>query len=331
MKTAEEIISAKSCGDLFSKNDKQTVVAEYRELAKAFHPDVCSLPNATDIFAKVNDLYNTALQLIADGKWETSNSIQLQDVSGKKYLVRFLKTAPFELGTMYISDNALVYVFDAHHSKYYENAVSQIQTLHYADGAMEAEMSRFLPSIRANFETTDGNRALILRKTPDAFLLSDVQRYFGGKIPDRHTAWIISRLCNLCCYFEFSGIAHNGLTVENCLISPEFHTVLPLGGWWYAQKQGQPLIGVPRSIYDIMPIKAKSDKISSCQTDLEAVKQIGRQLIDKDTAPKPILDFLNAGSSANPRDEFSKWDKALTAAYGKRQFVEMQVNKSNIY
>lgn len=33
--TAEQILAAKKCGDLFSKADKDTVVTEYRRLAKA--------------------------------------------------------------------------------------------------------------------------------------------------------------------------------------------------------------------------------------------------------------------------------------------------------
>ena len=331
MRTAEEILRAKLCGDIFSRSEKAIVVSEYREMARAYHPDVCKLPNATEITAKINELYSTALHLIELGKWESSNSVQFQDTAGKKYISRFLKTAPFELGTMYISDGAVIYVFETQYSRYYDNAVSQIKALDYADETMKTEMSRFMPTIRFNFETTDGKKVLILKKTHDVFLLSDVQKAFGGKIPDRHVAWIISRLCNLCCYFDYTGIAHNGLTIDNCLISPEYHTVMPLGGWWYTKKIGEPLIGVPRSVYDVMPIKAKSDKISSCQTDLEAIKLIGRQLIDKDTAPKPIMDFLNCGSSANARNEFAKWDSALDAAYGKRQFVEMKINKSNIY
>ena len=142
---------------------------------------------------------------------------------------------------------------------------------------------------------------------------------------------MICRLCNLCCYFGYHGIAHNGLTVENCFISPQYHTLMPFGGWWYARPMGEKLLGVSKAVYDIMPVKAKSEKVAVYQTDLESMKLIGRKLLGSGNAPQPLLDFLNSGSSPDPMKEFQKWGKTLDAAYGKRQFIEMPVSKTDIY
>lgn len=328
--TADKILAAKKCGGLFSKADKATVVLEYRKLAKEFHPDVCPLPNAEDVFKHLSKLYEEALDLLAQGQWEISNVVSIRDNCGKTYQGRYLKTFQFELGVAYVADLSVTYILDKQNKRFFDNAINQIGALKYANPNMEEEFSRYLPKIKHQFETRDGQYCLILDKTPDVFLLSDILAYYKNSIPDRHAAWIISRLCNLCCYFDYLGMAHNGLTLQNCFISPTFHTVLPLGGWWYAQQDGNKMLGVPKAIYDIMPVKAKSNKTSSKRTDLEAAKLIGRQITDKSSAPKPMLDFLSSGTST-AIGEFEKWNKALDASYGKRQFVEMKIGKMDIY
>ena len=102
MLTAQQILSSKKCGDLFSSADKQVVIAEYREIARAYHPDISSDPQANEVMAKVNQLYEEALRLIESGTWEVSNRLILRDKSGKKYIGKYLKQFPFELGEAYI-------------------------------------------------------------------------------------------------------------------------------------------------------------------------------------------------------------------------------------
>lgn len=75
MLTAQQILSSKKCGDLFSSADKQVVIAEYRKIARAYHPDISSDPQANEVMAKVNQLYEEALKLIESGAWEVSNRL----------------------------------------------------------------------------------------------------------------------------------------------------------------------------------------------------------------------------------------------------------------
>ena len=112
MKTADEILKANKCGDIFSCADKKAVISEYRRLAKIFHPDHCSLSNANAITSKLNELYEKALEMIERGEWEISNVIELRDMTGKKYIGRYLKAYPFELGMSYVSDSSVTYVFE---------------------------------------------------------------------------------------------------------------------------------------------------------------------------------------------------------------------------
>jgi len=335
MLTAEEILSAKKCGDIFRRGSKEDITLEYRQLAKRFHPDLhkgsASYDVCVAVMAKLNEFRDCAFSMIERGLWEESNIIEIRDTHGKRYRGRYLKSVPFELGVSYIGANTVTYLFDPKYEQFFSNAVQQISGLRYADKEMEKEISRYMPHILYHFKTPEDKYCLIIKKPQDVFMLSDVQRVFGGKLPDRHVAWIISRLNNLCCYFSYHGIAHNGLTLNTCFISPSYHMILPLGGWWYATKIGERMIGTSKVVYDVMPVKVKSTKLSSITTDLEASKLIGRQLIDPGSVPKQILDYLNEGSSSKATAEFSKWNSTLDSAYGKRQFVEMKISESEIY
>ena len=328
-------MSATKCGDLFSCNDKTQVAIEYKEMIRMYHPDVYNDPNAHAITSKVNQMYAAAIDMISKGIWEISNHLEIKDLHGKKYITKYLDVYNFEMGLSYISDLSITYRYETRYASFFHNAVKQINAIRYSSPEMEREFSRYLPKINYAFETADHRYCLILQKAPDVYRLSDVLRYYKEKhncfIPDRHVAWIISRLCNLCCFFEHIGISHNALTTDSCFISPNDHSVLILGGWGYAEKLGQPLLGIPRAIYDIMPVKAKGNKCADIGTDLESIKRIGRQVADMDAVPEQIKTFLNCGSSSTSWEEFSKWSNVLDLAYGQRTFIEMTINKSDIY
>lgn len=170
MLTAQQILSSKKCGDLFSSADKQVVIAEYREIARAYHPDISSDPQANEVMAKVNQLYEEALKLIESGAWEVSNRLILRDKSGKKYIGKYLKQFPFELGEAYIANSTVTYVFKENHKRFFDNAVSQIKGLRYANKKMEEEMSRFMPRILYALSLDDGRFCLVLNKPEDVFL-----------------------------------------------------------------------------------------------------------------------------------------------------------------
>ena len=332
------ILAAKKCGDIFS-NNKDVAKAEYRELSRKYHPDIYK--NDNGIMAKINSLYEKAMYLIEIGEWEVSNQVILVEFSGKKSNHKFLSENNFELGVFYICDDEVIYILEAKHEKYYQNAIRKIQSLKYANDGMKKEISRFMPKIMYNYKLKDGRWCIAFYKTADMFLLDDLLNHFNGMIPPEHSAWIISRLNNICCYLDYIKVAHNGISLSNCFVSPEYHTIILLGGWWYCINQGEKMIGTQKAIYDIIPIKEKGMKIATIITDLESSKLIGRQILGnlsltsskKEAAsyPKAIARFLRSGSSEKAVDEFRKWNDSLTEAFGKRKFIKLNINKNDIY
>ncbi len=334
---AKEILAIEKCGDLFPYGEDK-VREKYKELAKEWHPDSSSHPDSFDVFAKIAELYQCAIELLRNGQWEKTGYLLISRKDGKKIEVNYDTSFHFELGTCYVTRTKIVYILDSDKEKFYRNAVSRIKGLRYQDKKMEEELARVLPVIYQTFQTNDGSYGIVLDKGKDVYPLKNVYEYYEGHMDHRHVAWIISRLCNLTCYLNFSRLVHNGIHLNNCFISPESHAVFLPGGWWYAAEEGEAMIGTTKDIFSIMPVGAKSTGKSSPVTDLEAVKLLGRQLLGETncrklsldaSVPKPFVDFLTGGSGSQSFEEFAKWDRALMDSYGRRKFIPMEIQ--NIY
>ena len=334
---ATEILSVTKCGDLFPYGDDE-VKTKYKELVKKWHPDTNSNPDALNVFTKITELYDKALELLENGQWEKTNYILISKEDGKKIALNYDTYFDFELGTCYVTKTKIVYILGEDKEKYYNNAMQRINNLQYKDKKMEDDLSRFFPKIYQTFKTNNGEYVIVLDKTEDIYPLKKVYEYFGERIEDRHVAWIISRLCNLTCYLKFSGLVHNGININNCFISPKDHSILLIGGWWYTTKEEERMIGTTKDIFSIMSVSSKGSKKSSSLTDLESVKLLGRQLLGETNCrklsldrsiPKPFINFLVGGSGNDSFEEFAKWDKALEASYGKRKFINMEIK--NLY
>lgn len=338
-KDANAILSLEKCGDLFS-NDRIVAKKEFRQLAWIWFPD--NLPSSKKdlgekVFKKINFLYEEAKKCFENNTWEESNVIFFNDLYNKKYKMKCLKQYPNEIGNVYINDNRLMYVIDKDKEKYYHYYMDNIKQITYADDKMKKEFSRFLPNIKENFISNDKSY-IVLYKTPDVFFLRDVLNYYNNQIPHYHAAWVVSRLLNLLCFLEFNNLAHNGITIDNCFISPKYHSIMIYGGWSYAKKIGEKMVGVPKEVFEIMSINNKKNKISEIRTDIESVKMIARILLgNKSVAflpkdiPEPFKKWLINSSKQSAFEEFDIWTKVITDSYGKRNFREMNIDINKIY
>ena len=251
--TATEILAITKCGDLFP-NDEKLVKEKYRALAKEWHPDANTDSRAQEVFKHIKEFYQTAVKMIERGEWEKTRYLAIRRADGSRLQINYQMSFMFELGFCYVTKTKIIYILDSSKDKYFENAVRQIKRLSYKDKSMEEKIKIFMPRIWQTFKTNKGEGVIILEKTEDVFPLKNVFDYYKGKIDSKHVAWMISRLCNIACYLDYSGLAHNGININNCFVSPQFHSILLLGGWWYTAKEGEPLIGTTKDVYSVMPV-----------------------------------------------------------------------------
>lgn len=336
--TAEQILKAKCPGDIFP-NDLSKCKHLFRELTKKFHPDVYKAKNAEDVFQKINELYDKAQQEIEEDTWTKTNFIRLSTIKGRRLDITYKYRRVFELGEYLVCNSVIVYVLNKGNDKYADNALKMINSLEFRNGKME-ELKNFFPKIRSEHTLKDGRRCLVIEKSMDMYPLRAIYDYYNEKIYDKHVAWIINRLSNLACYLQFSNLTHNAINLDNCFISPTKHAVAIYGGWWYSVNEGEKMIGTTTDIFNVMPITSKNSKLSNITTDLEAIKLLGRQLLGESqprklmldkAIPEPLLQFMTDGSDKSAFDEFSKYNKLLDDAYGKRVFIQMDIKDKDIY
>lgn len=318
-----QILNAKSAGDIFSA-DPNIMKTEYRMYAKLYHPDVC---HREDVMTVVNTLFAQAKKMIENKDWEQTNVLFMTDLMlNSKYALHYKQMYKFEYGYYYVGDYTIIYMFkEQKHWKRYIDAVTDIK---YVDKKMRDYFINFVPNIKQAGHSNKGWYVAI-NKEKNVYPLSEVLRYFNGKLDTRHSAWITTRLNNLVCFLKTTNMVHNAITIDNIFVCPSSHGVYLFGGWWFTVKDNEKLVGCPKEVYNVMPPKTKTDKIANRTVDIESVKQITKK-ISKDVKPA-IAEWYNTGSTDNPFDNLDKWDKALTMAYGERRFTKMEIDENEIY
>jgi hypothetical protein len=240
---------------------------------------------------------------------------------------------------MYICDTVVAYIVERRFRELYINAERRIKGLGFADGDMKAEMAKCLPEIISQFETADGQLGMVVKKDPDMLLLDVVLSYYNGRMPDRHTAWILGTLYNLACYLDHAGLTINAVTTGTYFISPKGHCGAILGGWWFAVPAGAQMLGVPEKVYGILPPDAVNTRCGTIRTDLESIRLIGRELLGNRTGmrledygvPGPLAAWLRGASADTAYEEYGRWGRVLEESYGARKFVKMELDADRIY
>lgn len=338
--TGEEILAITEPGVLFPGNPKENKLT-YKNLARKWHPDYNKSPIAHQVFCHIGNLWDKIRASSIDHdnielKYFSENFNLKPGITGTmKY---FVKT-PTEYGEMFIGRNTVAYVFNSDKLKYFDNYKHYVTNLKYPDSSMKEEMEKYFPKIEHNLEFVDGRKGFIINKTEDVLSLRDVLKHFNNQIPDKTAAWILSSLYNISSYLYYSGIVHNGITVDNYFISPQYHSGLLLGGWQYACKDGEKMVGCTKEIYDILPFDVKKTKIANFKTDLESIRLLGRTILGDssgrklpDLIPEKIKNWMNDISlSEDSISEYQYWQTLLETAYGKRKFIPLSITYHQLY
>lgn len=329
----KDILNCKKVGDLFSKNDLVICKKEYRELIKLWHPDVSSHPESSTVIEIINKLYTRAVILIRENKWEKSNHLTIVRKSDGKVLESpFLKEHPFELGTMYICNNFVIYILKKEFKNYYDNALSIENLLKKRKQKHSFEFQKNKNGEMLNHCITIENEfCLIYEKKRNLICLKDLLEYYKTVDP-KHVAWILSRLYSIKCFLELVKLTHNDINLDSCFIDPKEHSLYLIGGWWYSVEEGKKMIGVKKEIYNLFSFKNKSLKLGEHYTDLVSIKDLGKKLLNGNIkTPNKYADYLRSTTSNNPLEEFKKYDKCLDDSFGVRKFVELKVTSDVVY
>lgn len=325
---------------LFSGSESD-IKKSYRKLSLLWHPDKNKNKDSSSVFSHIHELYNSALDKLSKGTLGTNNKIiQIIDIFGKKFNLKFMKVKKFEMGQYYIANNLVVWEFKNEFIKEVKKGLSNLEKLSFHDKKMEQAFKKYIPEIYKIIESKDV--FYILVKKPKGFLnLGDIFEYYNYKLDPKHVAWIISNLYNQLCFIHSNKIMFGGINMDNYYINPETHEGMLVGGWWYSCKENEKLSMLSTSAIDIAPISLLNNKKSELLLDLEMIKLLGRELLGDKTGnylkantsiPEDLSKWFRVGSKKGAISEYSQWNnEVLIKSFGQRRFFEMKVNSDNIY
>jgi hypothetical protein len=316
-------------------------IRESKVLLKIWHPDVCDHTDADKVTAHINVLVKVAKEKIAKNNWSINAVFEFIS-DGTTYRMKYKKHHSFELGDMYIGDTKVIYIIKDEYKKLSDNAINIIANLRYASDKMKQEFQKYVPHY-LTYYTANCGQVIVINKTKDLLLLHDViEHYENHIIPKKHAMWVISSLYNISAFLEFNKITHNAISPMTVFISPEFHSVTLLGGWWYTRKNGEKLLGIPGSLMSLFPKSVIESKLAESKCDRLLIKgtaikclgddtMTGSKLLSSKELPSALVHWLRQPSNKTAVDEYKAWMQILIDTMGPRKFIDLQLTVNDIY
>jgi hypothetical protein len=307
MLSKNAILSAHWPEELFPATDHRTT---FIALAKDWHPDHNKDSQAGDVFSKINALYeNLTNKLSIGGQWGKGDT-ELTPHGP----VSFLRKTKTEDGIAYVGLDHVTFVLN--------DSYQPFEGFRFASSGMATEMRKSVPE---NYKWLDSHT---LRVDKEVNYLSLRHIMDHGTIPVDHVAWIVSRLCSICCWLEWMGRAHNAIHTDNLFVNPITHSVFVVGGWWHNQTLGQPLRTLPRSSYTFLTQRQKP--VATRMLDAECLRRVATELLGTQTCPKAMSDWLASVPHKSAIEDFLSWQAAKKNSFPRR-FVEWHLNVRDIY
>jgi len=325
-------------GRLFS-GDPASLRHEFTVLAKCWHPDRNGSSEAAKVMERLVALYDAARRKHAAGEWCAPDVIRIDTSTGNSLVLKVQRRHEFELGGMAVAIDRVAFLVETEHTTLFETGLRRIKELRYPAARIRGDLAKFMPDVQGVYETANHHVA-IMAKTEDVILLKDLVAHLGGQLPPKHTAWVISSLLNLACFFEVIGLTHNAISPETIFVTAMHHAVYVFGGWWYAAPTGSRIELLPEMTYALMPRSMATSKRADIRLDLESIRAVGRTilgdstglgLVGREDLPKPMTNFLRLPSSGSAIEDYRAWGKALKDSFGPRRFMELPISSRDVY
>lgn len=274
MDIEELIINAKSPESIFQES---TIDEEYKKYARQVHPDLIGRDKAM-----------VALNLLKD------SAVRKRDLG--IWFAPTLHNPSFidDAGDVYLSNKDILYL---------DNPITKLSLEHYKSlkslpdfslGAT-AGLKMYVPK---EVETKkvlykDNVNASNLYKAWDPCFLLGGKKWrgtFPNGLPDKHVAWIASRLYEFLIYIHKNDLVHCGLVPTSVFVCPDTH-IIQVSSFYHMRKHGEGLRTISAKYQSWYPSSVFGSKKANKIIDLEMLNHLVLSILDK--------------SSAHP--EFIKW------------------------
>lgn len=270
-----------------------------------------------------------------DGFWVEASREELLREDGERIEITYLTKQRADMCTMYVAKKHIIYLFDKEHETYAAQYQSMVRELKYPNADMERELRNYIPKVITECRLMDGRILLAVEKKEGVYPLGML-----GILLDRHVAWVVSRMENLCCLLEYNGMVLNALTVENLFVDPAGHQLYLYGGWWFSGYEGAENNGCSGEVKPYLKQGRWNGNRNHRSTDLESLRLVAAKLLgcpnrekinEFALLPEPFLEFLQKKPEATAGADFAKWDRVLKRSYGERKFIPLSVTEAEIF
>ena len=162
------------------------------------------------------------------------------------------------------------------------------------------DLKSCFPRLLGRYALEDGGVLLAFERPDNIFPLA----MFGSLTAD-HAAWVVSRMENICCVLEYSGLIHGGISEHSLFINPFTHHAVLFGHWSSARKKGA----------------------SKENPDLKAIRKTAERMLGTHSgeAPAAFIQFIRSSPAADAYSDFGLWDEVIEKGFGGRRFAKMNL------
>lgn len=272
---------------------------------------------------------------VREGFWVEEQREDFTSEDGRAVEITWLCRDRADMCTVYTAKKHVIFLFDIGCDSYADQFLHMTETIRYPNTEMEQELSQYMPHVSMTMRLADGRRLIAVNKAEGVYPLRLL-----GILLDRHVAWVVSRLENLCCLFSYNNMVLNGLTVDNLFVDPQAYQIYAYGGWWFAGYEGGRVTGMSADVKHSLPRLIREQERCSSRTDLESLRYVAARLLGYDSRdglktdrllPETFRNFLTGPPKATARKDFAFWDEVLLASYGERKYIPLPVTREELY
>lgn len=288
--TIEKLKSGKSYIDAFT--DLSNWLAEYKQMAKLIHPDICHEPGAKEALAKLNQW-----------KEELEKGKTYSDDAG---------TVTYKPTLCSIQGNELVL----------KQSLNSYNKLMSFKEKMDIDFQRYIPKSGKLID----NSKLDFNLTNRCIPLSAI-----GTLPQGHVNWILSRMLEFIGYIHKKGYVHAGINPDSVYVEPINHGINVMSFYHMTEANKKLSTASGKWIY-MYPDHIETKKLATPDIDIELCKRTAVWLLgDKSgigtclrkTHNIAFLDFINKKHD-DPIEAFFDYRKMLENNF-ERKFIPLHI------
>lgn len=224
-----------------------------------------------------------------DKLWHQNGEEILTMENGQPLTIAYMDRQFYPGCTCYIAKESVVYVFDDHRES--EAFMSGLRKLVYPEA--DNKLKRCFPSVKMEITLQNGGAVIVSARRPNFYPAEMFAPW-----PSEHLAWVISRMENICCELQYSGIAFGNITPSSVWINPETHEGALFGDW--------------------RNVRSRQDG-----SDLVALRRTAITLAGNTAEPRQLYLFLNTRPGTDAFEDFEKWDRVIEEGFGGHRFIKM--------